>query len=565
MGFPSSPLGPFPMPSLACLFLVAACQTSDPSPTEQVHYAVVVNTENETSGLSSARLRRILRREIQEWQKGKTVELLLPRSGSSEKQVLLERVYDMTDLQLKRYWTRMIYENRIVEAPTSVPSTTVAVSLLERISGSVTIVPASAVTNDARFRVLHIDKKLPGDTGYPLWGPKTKSTDANKGSVRDAAATAEAAASMDGGDEQDEGEESDLEARLSAIEDRLAWEDADSNGLPSLNLRLFGHLEAEWEKETIDSESDTSNAFSLEVVDLLFTSALTERTSALAEVVVEALDDNDYDIEVERLLLKYRASDAANVQFGRYLTSLGYWNTKYNHAEWLQTSIDRPEILSFEDDGGFLPIHNVGLRLNGGFYNAAGWTEYTFEVANGRGTTPDQVQIKEDENNRKAVNFQLAMSPDAVPGLVFGGGLYLDDIPPNDDPGDGAVHGHIDETIYNVFAAYEDFDWEIMGEYFLIDHDQGATTAESSGWYFQVGRRSGKWTPYVRIDSADLDDQATFYEDTNDTWSQAYGVRYDMNLWSALTLQYEQQRIDVPDGEPNEKTDTVVFQVSFVL
>ena len=44
-------------------------------------------------------------------------------------------------------------------------------------------------------------------------------------------------------------------------------------------------------------------------------------------------------------------------------TLLGYWNQAYHHGTWLQTTVFRPEIYRWEDDGGgLLPVHEVGVR-----------------------------------------------------------------------------------------------------------------------------------------------------------------------------------------------------------
>ena len=109
----------------------------------------------------------------------------------------------------------------------------------------------------------------------------------------------------------------------------------------------------------------------------------------------------------------------------------------------------------------------------------------------------------------------------AVPGLRFGGGVYLDDIPANNDAGAGSVHGELDETIYNLYCVYEDLSWEALGEYFLIDHQGTGTDADSGGWYLQVGRHYGDWTPYVRLDGAHRDDQDPYWASTEDTETES--------------------------------------------
>ena len=323
-------------------------------------------------------------------------------------------------------------------------------------------------------------------------------------------------------------------------------------------------MEVEHERDTTPGEPSTNDVFTVDVLDLLVTSALSERLSVLAETVFVGLDENEFEIDVERLILKYRYNDALSIQGGRFLTSLGYWNSKYHHGEWLQTSIDRPEILNFEGEDGILPLHSVGVGLKGALYGDALALDYALELVNGRGPTPDDSQIKVDANNNKAVNLSLGLEPSAVPGLRVGGGVYLDDIPENTDPGEGEVHGKLDEFIANGFWAYEDTRWEVLGEYFYVRHEgQGGVDEDSNGWYLQVGRRFADFVPYVRLDGAHIDDGDPYFGTLDDTSTVALGVRYDPVRWLALTLQYERTHIDAPDGDPNGRTDTVVLRATF--
>lgn len=542
----------FPL-SLALAVLTAAPQ--DVSPRQD--YAILVNPENEVEDLTSLDLGRIFRAEIQEWPGAQAVRILLPKSGTAEKQVLLELVYRMSDLQLKRYWTRMVYEHKLVAAPAAVPSAAVGLRMLEGLTGGVTVLGQDASDGATAARTLRIDGQRPGDEPYPLrlrFVPV-----AGEPSQDGAKRPSEAAAPAP------DGRRDEVLARLQRLEDQLAQGTGRFGGLPPINLMLFGHLEAEYERESSQGQGASNSVFSLEVLDLLATTALTERWSVLAETVFEGQDDNEFKLEVERLLLKYRFGDALSVELGRFLSSIGHWNTKYHHGEWLQTSIDRPEVLNFEDDGGLLPVHTVGLAFKGARHARLGSLDYALELSNGRAPTATETQIKEDANDQKAVNVSVGIRPAAVPGLRVGGGVYWDDIPRNTDPTEGVLHPSLDEVIYSGFAVYEDSGWEAMAELFRVEHEGGGNTEDSGGWYAQVGRSLGRWTPYVRVDKSHRDDQDLYWEEAEDTLASAFGLRYDAAEWAALTLQYENANIDAPPGDPNERTDTVVLQATFVF
>ena len=113
----------------------------------------------------------------------------------------------------------------------------------------------------------------------------------------------------------------------------------------------------------------------------------------------------------------------------RVHTALGYWNLTYHHGLLLQPTIRRPEALRFEDNGGILPIHNVGLA-GGGRVFAGDWSfDYTANLANGRGPDRTKVQNGTDANDEKAIVVNLVGT--YTDRLSVGVSFYDDDIPPD--------------------------------------------------------------------------------------------------------------------------------------
>jgi hypothetical protein len=62
---------------------------------------------------------------------------------------------------------------------------------------------------------------------------------------------------------------------------------------------------------------------------------------------------------------------------GRFHNPLGYWNTRYHHGAFIQTSISRPAIVAYEEHGGILPMHQAGLLVEGGLFS----TPLSYQVA----------------------------------------------------------------------------------------------------------------------------------------------------------------------------------------
>ena len=80
-------------------------------------YALVVNKENPLTSISKAAVLRIFKADTQHWEGGDPITLYLPKSQTKEKGFLLREVYQMTDEELKRYWTELVYRNKINEPP----------------------------------------------------------------------------------------------------------------------------------------------------------------------------------------------------------------------------------------------------------------------------------------------------------------------------------------------------------------------------------------------------------------------------------------------------------------
>src|SRR4051812_8110759 len=127
-------------------------------------------------------------------------------------------------------------------------------------------------------------------------------------------------------------------------------------GLGALGVRAFANV-------NFRSLQDTGqpNTFTLGQLDLFLSSRLSDTVSVVGELVTEADDANTISADIERLLLQYRPNDYFSIAAGRYHTAIGYYNAAYHHGLWFQTAIDRPFIYRFEDEGGLLPVHGVGL------------------------------------------------------------------------------------------------------------------------------------------------------------------------------------------------------------
>jgi hypothetical protein len=175
-----------------------------------------------------------------------------------------------------------------------------------------------------------------------------------------------------------------------------AEESQDNNSIPSVKLRMFGDVGY----EASDQRGET-NSFHIGTLDLLMTGALTDRVSILGEVLFTPNVDNNFGVDVERLLLQYKQNDYFNFSIGRYHSSIGYYNTAFHQGAWFQTAVDRPFMYAFDDQGGFLPLQEVGVTVSGQIPSGNLGLNYVAEVGNGRAHLlgSDPAQNFQDTNN----------------------------------------------------------------------------------------------------------------------------------------------------------------------
>jgi hypothetical protein len=280
----------------------------------------------------------------------------------------------------------------------------------------------------------------------------------------------------------------------------------------------------------------THTAFSLGQLNLFVTSDISEKFRLLSEIVFEADPSNSVGVDVERLLLQYSLNDYFNLSVGRYHTDIGYYNTAYHHSAWLQTAVGRPLLFQFEDNGGILPIHNVGASLSGAIPSGKLGLHYVAEVGNGRASSSPQaeaVQNVVDENNGKAVNFALYARPNAVHGLQVGFSAYHDSLHPVGIP-------TIGETIFDAYGVLQRPSFEWLNEALLIRHAvQGGHVFDTPGFYSQVSKAFGPYRPYFRYQYVNESPQEPMFPFVGLQHGPSLGLRYDASEAVALKLQYD--------------------------
>ena len=308
-----------------------------------------------------------------------------------------------------------------------------------------------------------------------------------------------------------------------------------------LHIRGFGDVTYHG-----DNRKGDTTSFSLGQLNLFVTSDVSEKFRFLSEIVFEAAPDNAVGVDVERLLLQYSPNDYFNLSAGRYHTAIGYYNTAYHHSTWLQTATGRPFLFEFEDKGGILPIHNVGVSATGLIPSRSLGLHYVAEVGNGRASSSslaEAVQNLVDENNHKAFNLALFVRPEKVRGLQVGFSGYRDVLAPLNQT-------RIGETILDAYGVIVRPNFEWLNEALVIRHaPQGASRVfQTPGFYSQVSKRFGSYRPYFRYQYVNAPENEPIFGPVYGTsvglrHGPSAGLRYDASESVALKFQYDYTRL----------------------
>jgi hypothetical protein len=301
-------------------------------------------------------------------------------------------------------------------------------------------------------------------------------------------------------------------------------------------------------------EEGQPSTFALGQFDLVITSPLSDDINFLSEMAVE-FEQHETSLDVERVQIRWAPSALFSLSAGRMHTPFGYWNQTFHHGTWFQTTERRPEMYLFEDDGGVLPIHGVGIEAAGTWHTRSVDLKYNGSLLNGRGATSDQVVHVQDASNHKAVSLWLAVAPAGTPGLEIGGSGYFDQIPP-----DGTLRtDDLREQIFTAYAAYVHSGVELIAEGSQIGHKQAnGTTFDTKALYAQASIKRGRCRPYYRFDLVDVADGDP-YLPAKDVRIHTVGLRVDASNWIALKGEYHLLR------EHGEDIHAARFQAAFTF
>jgi hypothetical protein len=278
-------------------------------------------------------------------------------------------------------------------------------------------------------------------------------------------------------------------------------------------------------------------------LDLFITSKLSRHLNFVGEVVFGPDTTNEFGVDIERYQLTYRANPYFSASGGRFHTSIGYYNTAYHHGNWFSTAEGRPIMYLFEDSGGILPVHMVGISFSGAVPNTEKLgLHWIAEVGNGLSSNPDateSVQNFYSDRNYKATNLAAYIRPERFSGLQIGGSWYHDGLNPAQAQNPLPLPLVL-QNIESAHVVYFSSNWEFLSEGVLLsNHVTGMSSSYRSPMtYIQVARKFGIYKPYFRYQYVrdNPNDPINLLKGTY--YGPSVGMRVDFSNFAAFKLQF---------------------------
>ena len=216
---------------------------------------------------------------------------------------------------------------------------------------------------------------------------------------------------------------------------------------------------------------------------------------------------SDDERDLERLIVGKIGPSGRQFWLGRNHTDLDQWNRLFHRETYLQTTIHRPGIIEFEDDGGVLPAHITGLSVEDN--KSIGGHSLNYRVTIGLGPTLKQQHLVPFDllkPNKDSNDLALtAIVSDQTAGDSFkDSGLFLGH---TIIPSQANSILKIKQTVLGAYTNYSigsSTVWRASAFYVVDDMDMAGGTNKNSSFvyaYLQPEYNlNAMWTVYGRME-----------------------------------------------------------------
>ena len=278
-------------------------------------------------------------------------------------------------------------------------------------------------------------------------------------------------------------------------------------------------------------------------LDFFLTPRLGPRSRALFELNFEVGEDGSVGVDLERAQIGYQVGDSSTLWAGRFHTPYGFYNTAFHHGQQIATSLRRPRFIEFEDHGGIMPAHTVGVWFTGSRRLSEEKLTYDLYVGNSQGISNGTLDMHNAGNQHGStiVGGNLGWLLGGVfDGLKVGVDAFQTRIE-DEDALPLSVFTRL--RSYGVYSAYDTDAWEGIAElHFFDDFDLSGNsgTHKSDAGFVQLGYRARRFTPYGRYERGAFQQSDPYFAAQRyggSYYREALGVRFDIDLESALKLE----------------------------
>jgi hypothetical protein len=332
----------------------------------------------------------------------------------------------------------------------------------------------------------------------------------------------------------------------------------------AIGFEMRGFMDITYQQSSSDKASEPlkNGAFLLGGLDYFVAHDISDKLDVLSEIVFEA-PAGDMILDLERIEIGYSFGDLLNLRAGRFHTPLGYYANVYHHGRHMDSTISRPLILEFEDAGGLVPAHIVGIWARGNMITGSGTIKYSLGVANGQKIDVDNKELKinmtSDDNKDKVKFGGITFEPKFLDGFGIGASAYSGKINGYTDAGGAVPTIDLDQLITGVNLYYDTMPVQFIAEYYSVKSDDVKATPSksytSTGYFIQAAYEiQEKFRPYLRYEEVKPekgDTYATSLIGDDKINNLTYGIGYNISPESSLRLEGNSKTTSKSTGDEN--------------
>ncbi len=254
---------------------------------------------------------------------------------------------------------------------------------------------------------------------------------------------------------------------------------------------------------------------------------------------------NEDESELERAQVGWWINET-HLWLVRFHNPLGRWNTQFHHGVYLQTSVSRPGLVEFEDDGGIFPMHVFGLLVERAHTFGDRRIAYDIVIALGPSFVNEEGALEplnlldpSEGEQELTTTVRLAYQPQAFGPNQLGFFASLSTIPGDEGP--------IKEIKQRILGTYVDWNiqrWHFTGELYYSRSRITQALSKVSGsfvnGYLQAEYSLNQdWTAYGRIEdnSANVSNPYLALFPSHIVERQLVGFNYRIGEHHALKLE----------------------------